>query len=66
MRRRRRVKQSVPLKDRLAAFAEEARAKASSLPPGAERDELLKKARQADTAYHVEKWANSLALQPPT
>jgi hypothetical protein len=34
---------SASLKDRLAAFAEEAREKASHLPPGLERDEMLKK-----------------------
>jgi hypothetical protein len=66
MYRRRRFKQSVSLKDRLAAFAEEARGKAAELPAGSERDELLKKARQADTAAHVHDWANSRELQPPT
>jgi hypothetical protein len=53
------------LKDRLAVFAEEARGKAAQLAPGPERDDLLKKARQADTAAHLDDWANSPGLRPP-
>jgi hypothetical protein len=52
------------LKDRLAAFAEEARDKAASLH-GTEREELLRKARRADTAAHIDDWLNSSGLQPP-
>jgi hypothetical protein len=62
---RRRDKQTVSLKDRLASFAKEAADKASHLPSGLERDELLKKARRADTASHIDEWANSPGLQPP-
>lgn len=65
MPRRRRFKQTTSLKDRLASFAEEIRKKASQLGPGPEQDALLKKARQADTAAHLEDWANSSQLQPP-
>jgi hypothetical protein len=42
---RRRFVQSVSLRDRLEAFAEEARAKAELMPPGPERDEMLRKIR---------------------
>ncbi|MDX3969171.1 MAG: hypothetical protein QHD01_21600 [Bradyrhizobium sp.] len=66
MSKRRRFKQSISFKERLAAFADEAREKASALPPGADRDDLLRKARQADTATHLDEWANSQELQPPT
>jgi hypothetical protein len=62
---RRRFKQTTSLKDRLASFAEELKAKASELRPGPERDDLLKRARQADTASHIDEWANSAGLQPP-
>jgi hypothetical protein len=65
MLHRRRFKQSVSLNDRLAAFAKDAREKAERLPSGATRDELLEKARQADTASHLNEWINSLGLQPP-
>jgi hypothetical protein len=60
---RRRIIQTTSLKERLASFAKGVRAKASLLPPGAERDTLPKKASQADTA--ASKWANSPELQPP-
>ena len=65
MLERRPFKQTRPLKDRLTAFAEEARQKATELPPGPERDEMLKKARQADTASHLDAWANSPGVRPP-
>jgi hypothetical protein len=62
---RRRVKQTVSLRDRLALFAQEIREKASQLRPGPEQDALLKKARQADIASHLDASANSPGLQPP-
>jgi hypothetical protein len=65
MQRRRRFKQITSLKDRLASFAKEVRERASLLPPGEERTDLLRRARQADTASHLEEWINSPALQPP-
>jgi hypothetical protein len=65
MQHRRRFKQSTSLKERLASFANEVREKALQLRPGPEQDALLKKARQADTAAHLDEWANSPGLQPP-
>jgi len=63
--KRRRFKQTASLQDRLQAFASDVRSKAEALPPGAERDELMKKAREADTALHLHDWANSPGLEPP-
>ena len=65
MQHRRHFKPSIPLKDRLAVFAKSVREKASLLAPGAEQDELLRKARQADAAVHLDEWANSPGLQRP-
>lgn len=65
MQKRRRVVQSLPLKDRLALFAKEARKKANRLPPGLGREAMLNKVRQADVAAHLDDWATSPALQPP-
>ena len=65
MKVRRRFKQVLSLQDRLVSFAQDTREKASTLPPGHEQDELLKKARQADTASHLEEWLNSPGLRPP-
>ena len=65
MSKRRRYKQTTPLQDRLASFAEEAREKASRLPEGCEKEDMLRKARQADTAAHLDDWMSSPGLQPP-
>jgi hypothetical protein len=65
MTKRRRFIQTASLKDRLTAFAEKARENAKFLKVGAERDELLKKARHADAAAHIDGWLNSPGLQPP-
>jgi hypothetical protein len=63
--KRRHFMQTESLKDRLASFAKDVREKASFMPPGPERDELLKKASQADTAAHLNDWVNSSGLQSP-
>jgi hypothetical protein len=65
MLKRRRIPQTDSLKDRLASFAEDVRQKASRLPPGHEKDQMLRKARQADTAAHLNDWANSPGLRAP-
>ena len=48
MQRRRRVKQVTSFKDRLTSFAKEAREKAVRLPPGAEREAMLRRASRAE------------------
>jgi hypothetical protein len=63
--RRPRVRQTTSLKDRLNSFATDLREKASRLPPSEEKEALLKRARLADTASHLDDWANSPGLQPP-
>jgi hypothetical protein len=63
--KRRRFKQTDSLQVRLAAFAQDARDEAAKLPPGIERDEMLRKASHADTAAHLDDWANSPGLQSP-
>jgi hypothetical protein len=62
---RRRVKHETTLKDRLVSFAMDARDAASQLPAGVERDDLIKCARRAETAAHLDEWINSSGLQPP-
>jgi hypothetical protein len=47
---RRRFKNTLTFPDRLANEAERLRQEAETKPPGPERDALLRKARQADTA----------------
>jgi hypothetical protein len=65
MKKRRRFKQNISLQDRLAAYAKEVREHAESLPLGPQRDELMKKARQADTASQMNGWVNAPGIQPP-
>ena len=62
---RRRFKNTLTFPDRLKTFADELKAKAAELRPGPEQDALLKRARLADTASHIDEWANSPGLQPP-
>ena len=66
MSKRRRFSQDAPSGDRMDAWAREVREQAGKLPPGPEREALLKKLRQANTAAHIEEWANSPGLKPPT
>jgi hypothetical protein len=65
MLNRRRVKHTDPLETRLAAEAERLRDEAKALPPGAARDEMLRKARQAETGSQMSEWLRSPGLQPP-
>ena len=58
-------KEQATLQDRVIEWAKEVRDQAAALPPGPDRDMLLKKVRQAETALHLEDWANSPGLQPP-
>jgi hypothetical protein len=45
--------------ERLSAFADDERKKATSLPPGPERDLAFQKIRQAEAAAHLDDWASS-------
>ncbi len=65
MRTRRDFNQQATLQDRISEWAIAVREKAAALEPGRDRDELLKKLRQAETAMHLQDWANSPGLQPP-
>ncbi len=47
------------------AFAQETREKASALPPELEQQDMLRKARQAETAVHMDEWLNSPGLRSP-
>jgi hypothetical protein len=63
MKLRRRFEQNLSLQDRLSIWAKQVREQAAKLPPGIEKEVLLKKARQADTASHLNDWANSPGLR---
>jgi hypothetical protein len=46
--------------------SEAAKSAAEKLPQGKEREDLLRKARQLETASHINQWLSSSGLQPPT
>lgn len=54
--KRSRRKQTQSLQERLAAFAENARERASSLPPGREREMLLQRAKQNEVTSNLTDW----------
>ncbi|OKO79973.1 hypothetical protein [Bradyrhizobium sp. NAS96.2] len=58
-KRRRRVRQTEPLEERLAQEANDLREAAKALPLGPRRDALLRKARQDETAAEMTEWLTS-------
>jgi hypothetical protein len=62
---RQRLKQTNSLEERLAEEATRLREEAKLLPPGAVREALLRKARQAETGSHMTEWITSPGLRPP-
>ena len=62
---RRRFKQFLSLSERLEQEAARLRAAAEKLPNGPQREQFLRKARQAETATHVDEWLSSPGLQAP-
>ncbi|MDH2355993.1 hypothetical protein QCM80_35820 [Bradyrhizobium sp. SSUT112] len=66
MKTRRRFKQTRTLTERLADEATRLREEARSLAPGRRREMLLRKARQDETAIHIEAWLHSPGLRAPT
>jgi len=46
--------------------SEAAKNEAQKLPHGKERDALVRKARQLETASQIDQWISSPALRPPT
>lgn len=54
-----------PIAKKWKAIADIARDEAGKLPPGKDRDALLKKARQLDTASHINEWLSSPGLRAP-
>ena len=62
---RRHFKQPPTPEERLAEEAIRLREEASLLPPGAQREEILRQARQAETGSHISEWLHSPGLRPP-
>jgi hypothetical protein len=62
---RRRFEQTQSLEARLAEEAKHLREEAKLLPPSAKRDEMIRKARQAEIGSHLTEWLTSPGLRPP-
>jgi hypothetical protein len=55
----------LPLQDRLALHASRLKEEAEALRPGPERDAIIRRARHAETASHVDDWLLSAGLRAP-
>jgi hypothetical protein len=65
MMKRRRFKQTTSLSERLVQNVEQLEAKLATLPPGPERDRLVRQIRQNEIAANIDQWLKSTGLQPP-
>ncbi len=54
-----------PLQNRLVLEAMRLNDEANALLPGPMRDALIRKARQTETALHMDQWLSSPGLQAP-
>ena len=64
-RKRNRRRHAISFDERLHQAAREAREAAEELPRGPQRDILLRKAGQAETAVRINAWLTSPGLQSP-
>ena len=65
MLKRRRVKQIAALEDRLGDRATQLRTEAAKLPQGPDRADLLRLARQAETAADMSEWLKPSGSHSP-
>jgi hypothetical protein len=63
--KRNRKRPLLSFQERLSKFAQDARAAAKKLPPGAERHDLLLKARDGEAAAKIDRWLSPGGLQRP-
>jgi hypothetical protein len=64
VKKRRRAKQTVRLEERLALQARDDRERARSLPPGKEREDLLRHARRIEEATRMAEWLSTPPSKP--
>jgi hypothetical protein len=64
--KRPRIKQEKPFEQRLAEEAARFKQLADQTPHGMQRELYLRRARQAETASHINEWLTSPGLRPPT
>ena len=64
-KKRNRNRPLLSFQERLTKFAQDARTAAKKLPAGAERHDLLAKARDGEAAAKIDRWLSSSDLQEP-
>lgn len=65
MLKRRRFKQTSSLLERLVQNVEHSKTQLATLPPGPERDHVVRRIRQNETAANIDQWLKSPGLRPP-
>jgi hypothetical protein len=63
MQKRRRIRHEKTFEERLAEEAHRFREAAEALPPGTAQELLLRRARQAESAVHLNQWLKAPAQQ---
>ena len=63
---RRRFKRETPLDQRLEDHAKRLRKEAKGTPAGIKRDDLIRRARQAETAARMSEWLSSPDCSHPS
>jgi predicted trehalose synthase len=58
--------QTAPLGQRLEEQAKRLRREAKGIYPGIEREKLIRRARQAETASQIDQWVSSKGLKTPS
>ena len=61
--KRRRFNQTTPSDEHLEEQA--MRLRKEAIPPGVEREKLVRQARKAEAAARIQEWLSSPGLQPP-
>ncbi len=64
-KKRRRIKQTQTLEERLVEHAKRLRERARTLPAGYQRELLLRRAGQDEVAARLTEWLRSPGLSPP-
>ncbi len=65
MLKRRRFRQTETLAQRLSQLITKLRKEAQRTPPGTERERLIRRVLEAESALRLVGWLNSPGLQPP-
>jgi hypothetical protein len=65
LQKRRRIKHTMTFDERLAMSAAQLKEQGRRMPPGREKEALMKRARQTDVAAHINEWLTSPGLRSP-